>query len=146
MSLVVGYDAHPASRAALVFGGDLAGALNVPVHVVHVIDSDVGPLTGASAGSPNAIDQHFEAERQHIGDALDSAGVRWGYHLVPGDPVDALLKAAEEHAASMLVVGRPEQGIGAAVGHFLTGAVAQNLLRRSHRPVVVVPEFVSGRG
>lgn len=143
MALVVGYDAHPASRAALSFAADLAGALNVPVHVVHVIGCDVGSLTGASAGSPNATEQHFDAERQHIGDALDSAGVQWGYHLVPGDPVDALLEAADEHAASMLVIGRPEQGIGAAVGHFVTGAVARNLLRRSHRPVVVVPEFVS---
>jgi len=146
VALVVGYDAHSASRAALVFAGDLAGAWNVPVHVVHVIDFDMGPLIGASAGSPNATQQHFDAERQHIGDLLDSGGVQWGYHLVSGDPVDALLKAADEHAASMLVIGRPEQGIGATVGHFVTGAVARNLLRRSHRPVVVVPEFVSSRG
>jgi nucleotide-binding universal stress UspA family protein len=139
VALVVGYDAHPASRAALVFAGDLGGALNIPVHVVHVVDSDV-------AGAPNATEQRFDAERQHIGDALDSAGVQWQYHLVPGDPVDALLQAADDHAASMLVVGRPEQGIGAAVGHLVTGAVARNLVRRSHRPVVVVPEFISSRG
>jgi nucleotide-binding universal stress UspA family protein len=41
----------------------------------------------------------------------------------------------------MLIVGRPEHGVGAAVGHLITGSVARNVLRRSNRPVVVVPEF-----
>jgi len=128
--LVVGYDRHPASRAALVFAGELAGALNVPLHVVHVIDDadDTGP------GNDDV-----DAERQHLADALRA--VQWSYHRLSGDPATALLEASNRHGASMLIVGRPEQGIGAAFGHMITGNVARNLLRHSTRPIVIVPEF-----
>jgi nucleotide-binding universal stress UspA family protein len=128
--LVVGYDRHPASRAALVFAGELAGALNVPLHVVHVVDDPDHAGLGA---------EDVDAERQHLGDALGD--VQWTYHRLRGDPATALLEVTNQHAASMLIVGRPEQGVGATIGHMITGNVARNLLRRSHRPVVVVPEF-----
>jgi nucleotide-binding universal stress UspA family protein len=128
--LVVGYDRHPASRAALVFAGELAGALNVALHVVHVIDDadDAGP--GGDDG---------DAASQHLADALGA--VQWTYHRLRGDPATVLLEATHQHGASMLIVGRPEQGIGAAFGHMITGNVARNLLRHSDRPIVVVPEF-----
>ena len=138
MVLVVGYDRHSASRAALVFAGELAGALNVPLHVVHVVDDsdDAGAARASSAGTGG---EDLDAERQHVRDALGE--VQWTYHRLRGDPVTALLEMTNRHGASMLIVGRPEQGIGAAFGHLITGNVARNLLRRSNRPVVVVPEF-----
>jgi nucleotide-binding universal stress UspA family protein len=136
--LVVGYDRHPASRAALIFAGELAGALKVPLHVVHVVDDrDNAVTTPASSAGVGAED--VDAERQHVGDALGD--VQWTYHRLKGDPATALLEVTNQHGASMLIVGRPEQGIGAAIGHIITGNVARNLLRRSNRPVVVVPEF-----
>lgn len=138
MVLVVGYDRHPASRAALVFAGELAGALNVPLHVVHVVDdADDSATTPTSSAGGGAHDG--DPERQHVADALGD--VQWTYHRLRGDPTTALLEMANHHRASMLIVGRPEQGIGAAIGHMITGNVARHLLRRSNRPVVVVPEF-----
>jgi nucleotide-binding universal stress UspA family protein len=137
--LVVGYDRHPAGRAALTFAGELAGALNVPLHVVHAVndgdDATSGPTNSTSA-SDGAV-----AEPEHLGDALDAAHVLWTYHRLTGDPATILLDAADEHSAAMLILGRPEQGLGATVGHIITGNVARNVLRRSTRPVVIVPEF-----
>jgi len=130
--LVIGYDRHPASRAALVFAGELAGALNVPLHVVHVVDD-----------ADDAGTEDLDAERQHVADALGD--VQWTYHRLQGDPATALLEAANQHGALMLIVGRPEQGISAAIGHIITGNVARNLLRRSNRPVLIVPEFGAGK-
>jgi nucleotide-binding universal stress UspA family protein len=132
MVLVIGYDRHPASRAALVFAGELAGALNVPLHVVHVADDADDAGTGFGG-------EDVDAERQHVADALGD--VQWTYDRLQGDPAATLLEVTNRHGASMLIVGRPEQGIGAAVGHLITGNVARKLLRRSNRPVVVVPEF-----
>ncbi|KAA8958477.1 universal stress protein [Mycobacterium sp.] len=129
MALVVGYDPHPASRAALVFAGELAGALNVPVHVVHVVD---GPDTPA------------ELERQRVADALGGPDLQWSYHRITGDPAKVLVKAADEHSAMMLVVGRPEQGVEATLGHLVAGSVARNVLRHSRCPVLVVPEYGGG--
>lgn len=138
MALVVGYDRHPASRAALVFAGELAGALNVPLHVVHVVDDADNAVT-MPAGSAVVGGEDLDAERQHLADALGN--VQWTYHRLRGDPSTALLEVTNQHGASMVIVGRPEQGIGAAIGHIITGNVARNLLRHSNRPVVVVPQF-----
>ncbi|WP_343601093.1 universal stress protein [Mycobacterium sp.] len=132
MALVVGYDPHPASRAALVFAGELAGALNVPVHVVHVVD---GP------GTP---ERDADLERQRVGDALGGADLQWAYHRITGDPAEVLVEAADEHSALMLVVGRPEHGVEAALGHLVSGSVARDVLRNSRRPVAVVPEYGGG--
>jgi nucleotide-binding universal stress UspA family protein len=136
--LVVGYDRHPASRAALVFAGELASALNVPLHVVHVVD-DADDAATAPASSGGLGGQELDTERQHVADALGE--VQWTYHRLQGDPATVLLEVTNRHGASMLIVGRPEQGVGAAVGHMITGNIARNLLRRSNRPIVVVPEF-----
>ena len=141
MALVVGYDRHPASRAAVLFAGELAGALKVPVHVVHVVDLSDNPISGTSASPAEAAERRRNTERQHVGEALDAAHVQWTYHLMDGDPVTALLKTADEYAATLIVVGRPQHGIGAALSHILTGTVTRNLLRHSTRPVAVVPEF-----
>jgi nucleotide-binding universal stress UspA family protein len=130
--LVVGYDSRPASRAALVFAGELAGALNVPVHVVHVVDG------------PDANPGDADSEGRRVRDALGGADLQWTYQRTSGDPADVLVQAADEHAATMLVLGRPEQGVEAAFGHLVTGSVARRVLRHSPRPVVVVPEYRGG--
>jgi nucleotide-binding universal stress UspA family protein len=135
--LVVGFDRHPASRAALIFAGELAGALNVPLHVVHVVDDADDAVTAPTTTTSRGAD----TESQYVADALDAANVSWTYHRLRGDPATVLLDTTNEHSASMLIVGRPEHGVGAAVGHLITGSVARNVLRRSNRPVVVVPEF-----
>lgn len=141
MALVVGYDRHPASRAAVLFASELAGALNVPVHVVHVVDISDGAISDSADDPSDTIKRKLDAERQHVGEALDAARVQWEYHLLNGDPVQALLKTADDYAATLIVVGRPQRGIGPALSHMVTGTVTRNLLRQSSRPVAVVPEF-----
>lgn len=141
MALVVGYDRHPASRAAVLVAGELGGALKVPVHVVHVIEMSDSLSGVPSSWSFESAEKRLDAERQHVGEALAAAHVQWTYRVLHGDPVAALLGVADEHAATFIVVGRPQRGVGPALGHMVTGTVARKLLRRSTRPVVVVPEF-----
>jgi nucleotide-binding universal stress UspA family protein len=141
VALIVGYDRHPASRAALLFAAELTAALNVPLAIVHV--ADLSDMIGAEP-SASTDERHADLERQRIAAVLSNE-VRWSYCLVGGDPVDALIEAASQYAASMIVVGRPQQGISAAIGHIVSGAVARNLMRRSPIPVVVVPESTGGR-
>lgn len=140
MALVVGYDRRPASRAAVLLAGEIAGALTVPVHVVHVVNMSDSPVLATAKRSADA-DRWLDSDRRHVGDALDAAHVQWSYHLLKGDPVTAILKAADELAARVVVSVWPQHGIGPALGRFVTGKVARNLLRHSTRPVVVVPEF-----
>jgi nucleotide-binding universal stress UspA family protein len=141
VAVIVGYDRHPASRAALLFAAELTAALQVPLAIVHV--TDLSDMIGAEP-SQSRDERHAELERQRIAAVL-SDEVRWSYALVGGDPVDALIGAASRYAASMIVVGRPQQGISAAIGHIVSGAVARHLVRRSPIPVVVVPESADSR-
>lgn len=146
MAVVVGYDRHPASRAAVLFAGELAGALDVPVHVVHVVDmSDRAAANAEGSGDgAHTLDTESPDIPGHVGDALDWARVQWTYDLRQGDPAASLLQAADEHAATIIVVGRPQQGIRAMAGHLVGGGVARNVLRHSTCPVAVVPGFVEG--
>lgn len=138
MALVLGYDRHPASRAALLLAAELAGGFNVPVHVVHVADLSDKPISSTTTDSGDAT---AGIEPDHIGVALEWAHVQWTYTLRYGDPAQALLQAADEHAATMIVVGRPRQGIRSTLGHIVSGTITRNLSQHSTRPVLVVPEF-----
>ncbi|OCB56106.1 hypothetical protein A9X02_08970 [Mycobacterium malmoense] len=140
MAFIVGYDRHPASRAALLMAAELAGGLSEPVHVVHVADMSDRPISATVTDSDDAKPRG-DVDAEHVGDALDWAHVQWTYSLRHGDPAQALVQAAEQHAAKMIVIGRPQHGMRSILGHIVSGTVARNLLRHSTRPVLVVPEF-----
>ena len=140
MTLVVGYDGHQASKAAVTFAGNLGAALHEDLHIVRVHDLGDTHPPGSEQGDLRAADSYALADRERIGSALDRAGVEWAFCGLHGDPATALLDAADTLSASMIVIGRPERGLGATLGHLVTSAVARTLIRRSPVPVVVVPE------
>lgn len=115
--------------------------LKVPLTVVHV--ADLSDMVIGSERSDSTDDRRSDLERQHIATVLPDE-LHWSYTLVGGDPVDALIAAASQYAATMIVVGRPQHGISATIGHIVSGAVARNLMRRSPIPVAVVPETADG--
>lgn len=53
-----------------------------------------------------------------------------------GDPVDTILAAAKERNVGLLVVGTHGR---TGLKHLLMGSVAEDIIRRSDRPVLVVP-------
>jgi nucleotide-binding universal stress UspA family protein len=53
-----------------------------------------------------------------------------------GDPVEAIVRAAAEHHADMIVVGRDDTGL---LGRLLDRSVTRALLREAHCPILVVP-------
>ncbi len=54
--------------------------------------------------------------------------------LAQGDPADEILHAADQVAADLVVVGSHGRG---AIGRLLMGSVAEQVLRRSNRPVLI---------
>lgn len=53
-----------------------------------------------------------------------------------GDAVDEILKTAERQGSDIIVLGAHGKGI---ISHTFLGSVSEKVLRRSRRPVVVVP-------
>jgi nucleotide-binding universal stress UspA family protein len=65
---------------------------------------------------------------------LADSGVAWRHAVLDGHPVDVMLRAADQYAAGLIVVGRRGQGNAAAIG-----STSTELARRATYPVAIVP-------
>jgi nucleotide-binding universal stress UspA family protein len=132
--LVVGYDGHPAARAAVGWAAaQLAG--NGRIVVVQAYRPLLSPteLCG-SAGDRRrlagaSVDELLlEAPRQLLEGELD-------VEVSDEDPVSALIAAAERHGAEAIVLGAQRH----SSLRKLLGTVTSELIERSPVPVTVVP-------
>ncbi|WP_018179405.1 universal stress protein [Jongsikchunia kroppenstedtii] len=145
MHLIVGYDAHPASQAALGFAVWIGRDIGAKIHVVHVVDSDDLPVDPDSLDYDNELQAHLSTHRQVVAGMLGSHD-DWEYAAHGGLPASVLMNMAQRLHPAMIVVGRPQHGIGAMLEHALSGSVSRSLLHRAACPVVIVPENSDYRG
>jgi len=139
--LVVGYDHHPSSIAALRAAMSMATALNASLHVVHVVDLD--------DTDPNIDDPDWEVRTQENVVVVQRAGEallagfagQWTYETCRGQAAQVLARTATTEAAVMIVIGERRALHGAAVVHLLEHSVLHHLLHlHPTTPVLVVPE------
>lgn len=141
MNLIVGYDEHPASQAALTFAARLSSWLDAELNVIHVVTLDDYPIDPDGADWEADGERELSAEREQARRILEGQGAStWTYDIVRGEPVRLLVEACERHDAAMIIVGKPEEGLGAMLGHLVSGSISRGIMHRSKRPVVVVPE------
>ncbi|MFF3873596.1 universal stress protein [Streptomyces sp. NPDC001978] len=133
--VVVGVDGSPSSHAALRWAVRYAGL--VGGHVDALAAWELGGLYGWSAP---AVDTDFDEEvarqqlTQELTDALGTEGAgEVRVLLVRGNPVDVLLRAAED--AEIVVVGSHGRG---GFARALLGSVSQNVAQHASCPVVIV--------
>jgi nucleotide-binding universal stress UspA family protein len=137
-ALVVGTDGSEHARAAVLEAVDLARRLDDGIVVVSV-----SPPPPDFFGRPlwqEWVTQHHARAREALDAArklVEGAGAGAEYELLEGEPAEKLAQFAEMRDADLLVVGA--RGTNAVAG-VLLGSVSTALLRRSHRPVVVVRE------
>jgi nucleotide-binding universal stress UspA family protein len=131
--LVVGFDGSEGSKAALAEALDLGKRLGEGLTVVFGFDAN--PVGGEALDYWEAVRQHGESVlATALQDAM-SAGVEVETIVAEKAPSDALSEIAEEHDASMIVVGsHGERPIAAAI----LGSTPHRLVHLSSRPVLVV--------
>lgn len=134
--IVVGADGSAGSQAALDWVADLATQLDAQVTAVHVFD----PLAGLGEIEPPYDMQELAAiARGHLETEwtapLASAGVRYETVFTEGQPIRALVAAADEVDADLIVVG--DRGHLEKRKRFF-GSTALDLPRATSRPVTVV--------
>jgi nucleotide-binding universal stress UspA family protein len=119
-TILVGYDDSEAARRALDRAADLAGYGS---HLTVVsVERDEGPMLGAVLDNARMrlIERHVPAT-----------------YLQPGgEPADAIVAAAEEIAADLVVVGRRSHG---PLRRSELGSVSAAVARRAPCEVLVVP-------
>ncbi|MFJ7023001.1 universal stress protein [Streptomyces sp. NPDC101117] len=147
-TITVGLDGSPASLAAADWAAHEAQLRNLPLRLVTAWEWQApafAPATGLGVPVPpselqRASAQHLLAQaRSRVGEAR--LGLRIDTDEIPGLPVPALLKAAEE--AELLVLG--SQGLSKTAGYLL-GSVSQAVLSSCERPVVIVRAAEHGEG
>ena len=141
MTVLVGYVPHKGGRGSLDLGMQLAHALGTSLGVVTVVPRQWSTPSLARVDAEYAefaqqLGKQAEAKaREYLVDL--SVDVPIDYHAVTGRSVtSALLQAAEECQASVLVLGSSTDG---AVGRIVVGSTTDKLLHSSPIPLALSP-------
>jgi nucleotide-binding universal stress UspA family protein len=97
-----------------------------------------GGQASSVVGHASIDDYHREEGQKCLQAArqkLDAAGVQYHFHIAVGDPAEATVRYAQEHAVDQIVMGTHGRGAVAAV---LMGSVAKEVLAKSSVPVLLV--------
>ncbi len=139
-NIVVGVGSINDQDPVLTHAIELARALGARLHVVHgflVVDPLLDAYTQAGylgeAATRDLQPEYERTLRRYVEEA--GGGDLAQVHVTPGTPAMALLDAAEEERADLLVVG--------ATTHdrfplSLLGSTARTVVRQSHRPVLMM--------
>jgi len=136
--ILVGADGSAHAEHALEWAAELAAALGAEVVAVHALGmlSHLGTPTTALPSQEHREEVRALLENEWSR-ALRASGVPHRCLLVEGNPVMALMAAADEEDADLVVVGT--RGAGGFPGLRL-GSTSHQLLQHLKRPVVVVPD------
>lgn len=136
-TIVVGVDGSENSDRAVRFAADLAQQLGARVVAVHAFD----PLGQLGKVEPPVDFAQLAAEAKarlstEWCRALHDAGVQCDTIVVENTPVSALVDAAQEHGADLVVVGA--RGYS-PVRQLVLGSTSLKLPHATKRPVTIVP-------
>ncbi|MDV7084102.1 universal stress protein [Rhodococcus opacus] len=137
--LVVGFDRHPASHAALTHAMDLAGRLNAYLHVAHIVDIDDMPVEPDRDDWEQRFANAVEQERREACTMLAALPGNWAYYSREGNPAQLLTTIAEANDALMIIIGTSRGGAMSLFERFLGESVSSKLVHHARRPVLLVP-------
>jgi nucleotide-binding universal stress UspA family protein len=135
-TVLVGVDGSDESRAAIELAASIAAATDrdlVAVFVRHLPPFiEASPAYGEATAALDAHAEVVEAEVKGTLGGLDKPA--WRFEVRDGDPSSALIEAANELGASLIVVGH--RGHNQAVS-LLLGSVASRLVHHAPQSVLV---------
>jgi len=144
-------DLSATSAKAFVYAGKIAKGLGAKIVILHVIE-ELPQVQYLPVMSPDIIEKHykdFETHgRQQIKDRLEQlcktefkddpscADIVEAVEVVKGHPFEEILTKADQYDCDMIVMGTHGKGV---LTHTLLGSVTERVLRRTKKPVIVVP-------
>ncbi len=139
-TIVVGFDRSAASLLALRAAADLGRRLGARLAVVHAIDLADYPVDPDAGDWELQAKEALSAEREVVATELAGYEPGWAHRCLRAPAGDALSRVADDEDALMIVVGMRHYGLARVVDHLLDPPVSKQVMKRSGRPVLVVPE------
>jgi nucleotide-binding universal stress UspA family protein len=134
-TILVGYDDTEPAKRALERAADLSGAFGshlVVTSVVPVVTTSVGRSIGTDPGEDGG---EHTAQLAAARAYLSGRGVEADYVEALGHPAEAIVEAAIERGADLIVVGTREAGFAQRL---LGNSVSNEVSHRSHCDVLIV--------
>jgi len=152
-SILVPIDCSAASTRIVDLARQVAKAFVAEIHLIHV--REISPATPASPmgygvpgmpelmptpmidpGAQTLPEKSQKAELAEWQKEIEQAGVKATLHEPTGTVVDEILKQADAVDADFIVMGSHGHG---AMYNLLVGSVTEGVLKRSTRPLLLVP-------
>jgi nucleotide-binding universal stress UspA family protein len=135
-TILLATDLSRASASAAERAIDLARLLDARLLIVNVVDARRGlPLGGIGKIRPVEERETRSIAAGDLAQRARAAGAQATFLVFDGDVADGILSAAEAEGADLIVVGTRGRG---GVERSLLGSVSDQVIRRSHCPVLVV--------
>ena len=141
MNLLVAVDLSEATERVLAAAAQVAHFTAAHAYLVHVVPDEpafvgyeIGPDSVRNSVAAELREEHRSL--QEYAAALRERGLNVTALVVQGHTVDMLLREADRLDATLLVCGSHGHG---AMYDLLIGSVSEQLIRRSGRPLLVVP-------
>jgi nucleotide-binding universal stress UspA family protein len=134
MKIVVGYDGSETAKRALTRAAELAhdgGSVSV---VSVVVSAHPGPVHGAATVDPDEVAER-SAELSEANAMLTERGLKATLVEGHGDPARAIVEAASDGEADLVIVGTRGQG---ALARAVLGSVSSKVVHDAPCDVMVV--------
>lgn len=134
--ILVPTDFSETAHHGVLYAADLARKVGAKLHLLHVYLIPTPPAGGAGASAFFDENEEAVADRlQLVAQDIQKSGVSVGTTVTTGDPSRAIVQAADEVGADLIVIGTHGRR---GVQRLLLGSVAETVLRHAHCPVLAV--------
>lgn len=135
--IMVATDGSEPSKKAIETGIEIARISGAELYAVYVIIPAAHSLR--DFGWERAAMEHFRAEGERattfVEEAAKTANVKVESVLLEGNPAEKIIEFAEQNSVDIIVMGTLGK---TGLDRFLLGSVAENVIRHSKTPVLVV--------
>lgn len=139
-NLVAPVDFSDPSRAALKYAGRLAAVYDVPLQLVHVVESPTIPPV-YNLESPKLSGRKVKARAEEAleewGQGLPNGGSNVSYVVHRGEPAGSILNVADRPEDLIVMATRGLSGVRRA----MLGSVTEEIIRDAKGPVVAARTF-----
>lgn len=137
--ILVATDGSENAVKAASYGVNIAKATGADVYALYVISAEHAVTTRTVMGWSEAFEEQLankgEAAIDHVEKLGEEAGVKVEPVFLKGIPAEKILEYAEESNIDLIVMGT--HGL-TGVKRFLIGSVAENVVRHSKVPVMII--------